>query len=91
MVVEYCRLCDVLGIDPDDKDNAVRDRLKDAMVLQFNSTYGTDVNSVASWQSLCRVLGISPVPPTLEECQSVGYIFAHILSIVNVKFSSARH
>jgi hypothetical protein len=76
VIDEFRRLCKVLGIDPDDKDSsrveAVRRGLKDAMVLQFNGTYGTEVNSVASWQTLCRVLGISPVPTTLEECQRVS-------------------
>ena len=72
----FNRLCDVLGLDPNDKDDdqvtAVRDKLRDAMVLQFNSTYGTDVASVTSWQSLCRVLGVSPVPTTLDECKKVN-------------------
>ena len=72
----FNRLCGVLDLDPDDKESpqvkAVRRGLKDAMVLQFNSIYGTDVEGVTSWQSLCRVLGISPVPTTLDECKKVG-------------------
>ena len=54
------------------------------MVLQFNGIYGTDVNSVASWQGLCRVLGILPVPPTLEECQRVSFSIPLIFFILNL-------
>jgi len=90
---EFHRLCNILGIDPDDNDKYqvrdVRRGLKDAMVLQFNSIYGTNVKSVASWQSLCRVLGILPVPPTLKECQRVGLRLSHTLCVVHAKFPSA--
>lgn len=72
----FNRLCGVLGLDPNDGNSAgvqaVRKKLRKAMVLQFNSIYGTDVESVTSWQCLCRVLGISPVPTTLDECKKVG-------------------
>ena len=103
VIDEYYRLLDVLGLNADDNSSprvrarvrALRDELKDglrdAMVLEFNSIYGTDVNSVASWQCLCRVLGVSSVPTTLDECKEAGYVFPHIHLVVDAKLSPDRH
>lgn len=49
----------------------VRERFKNAMVQEFNDIYGTDEDSVDAWYALCRVLGISPPPDTLEGCKEV--------------------
>jgi hypothetical protein len=48
-----------------------REGFKDALVQEFNKMYGTDVNDIGSWQGLCRVLGIAPVPDKLKECREV--------------------
>jgi hypothetical protein len=43
----------------------------DALTDEFNLAYGTEIDSIASWQALCARIGISPFPETLEECQEV--------------------
>ena len=53
-----------------------REKLGDALTKQFNNVYGTDVNDIANWQLLCRVLGISPVSEDLDECRHVGCQFS---------------
>ncbi|KAG8725502.1 hypothetical protein FRC12_001369 [Ceratobasidium sp. 428] len=42
-----------------------------ALVLQFNETYGTNQNDLASWQNLCRALGVDDVPDTLSACKKI--------------------
>ncbi|KAG2012134.1 hypothetical protein CC2G_012169 [Coprinopsis cinerea AmutBmut pab1-1] len=44
---------------------------QDALVMQFNDTYGTDESDLASWQALCRAIGFAPIPDTLKHCQQV--------------------
>lgn len=46
----------------------------DAMSQQFNELYGTQVEDCQSWQRLCGVLQIDPVPQSLEACQDVSTI-----------------
>jgi hypothetical protein len=56
--------------DKDAREEA-REGFKNALVQEFNKMYGTDVNDIGSWQGLCRVLGIAPVPDKLNECREV--------------------
>lgn len=56
--------------DEDAREEA-REGFKNALVQEFNKMYGTDVNDIGSWQGLCRVLGIAPVPDKLNECREV--------------------
>lgn len=71
---EWRRLCrSHLVIDPENKILLVREtgrELRTAMVLQFNSRYGTDANSLSSWQLLCLKVDI-PVRDTIKECEEV--------------------
>lgn len=46
--------------------------LQKAMVLQFGALYGWDVNNLASWQLLCCVLRINPIPRDLVKCRQVS-------------------
>ena len=43
-----------------------------AIIMQFNAIYGVDVNNLASWQLLCLVLQIHPVPSDLKTCRKVS-------------------
>ncbi|RDB27496.1 hypothetical protein Hypma_003779 [Hypsizygus marmoreus] len=52
--------------------NENKDYFKDALVKEFNTIYGTDENSLESWQTLCRVLSITPIPETLKVCREVS-------------------
>ncbi|VDC02972.1 unnamed protein product [Peniophora sp. CBMAI 1063] len=73
---EFQRLCEVKGWDKEEDGywsqahGTAYHKFKEALVQQFNATYGTDVNSIVSWQALCGAIGVDPVPDTLKECQS---------------------
>ncbi|KAF7967139.1 hypothetical protein HWV62_5006 [Athelia sp. TMB] len=54
-----------------EKQQEAREALKDAMVMQFNQYYGTDIEDINNWQILCQVLGISPIPQELQACREV--------------------
>jgi hypothetical protein len=63
---------DDFGWDSDDFEfREARRNFKSAMVQQFNSLYGTDENNLSSWQNLCRVLNIHPIPERLKDCREV--------------------
>lgn len=47
------------------------DQFRDAMAQQFNVEFGTDVNSLDSWQYLCKAASVSLIPSTLRECRKV--------------------
>ncbi|KAI9842850.1 MAG: hypothetical protein M1837_006871 [Sclerophora amabilis] len=69
---EFYRMCDFFGwnskIYKDEKDSA-RDQFKDAMVEDFNDLYGTDVDDIRAWHTLCRTLYIVPPPEEIEQCR----------------------
>lgn len=72
-MAEFYRMCDFFNWDKDDEEKKeARNLLKDALTQQFNSIYGTEVNSIESWQNLCRVLGITPIPEGLHACREVS-------------------
>ncbi|CAE6420179.1 unnamed protein product [Rhizoctonia solani] len=56
--------------DKEDLDKA-REAFKDALTKDFNDTYGTDENDLASWQKLCTVLNMKNIPDDLELCRKV--------------------
>jgi hypothetical protein len=56
------------GQDP--RAHTARRELREALVVEFNSMYGTDARDLAAWQKLCRVLRVD-VPETRKECQKV--------------------
>ena len=65
-------MCDYFAWDRDSKERErARDDMRHAMVLQFNDTFGTDANSLATWQSLCDIIKISPIPDKIKECRRV--------------------
>jgi hypothetical protein len=43
----------------------------EALVLEFNSWYGTDNGNLRSWQNLCKAIRIYPLPETCELCCEV--------------------
>ncbi len=51
-----------------------RDRMRDAMVKQFNNVYGTDVDDLGAWQNLCRALEVDPIPSKMRNCRTVRII-----------------
>jgi hypothetical protein len=85
---EFYRLCDHFGWERNDPDRAeAHAAYKNALTRQFNTNYGTDNDSLASWQSLCGRVGITPIPETLKGCREVrGYVFFFC-----EKWSAERH
>lgn len=66
-------MCDVFGWDSGDYEmREERRKFKSAMVQQFNNLYGTDEKDLNSWQNLCHILNIDPMPEGLKECREVG-------------------
>jgi len=55
-----------------DEKKLVMKKFKDAMVLQFNNIYRTNVDDIGTWQKLCQILGIVPMPEGLKECRDVS-------------------
>lgn len=70
---EFERMCKIIDFKPFKSSQAeARKGMKDAMTKDFNALYGTDVNDLGAWQSLCRVLQFPTIPDNLVECQEVS-------------------
>ncbi|OAL46897.1 hypothetical protein IQ07DRAFT_614109 [Pyrenochaeta sp. DS3sAY3a] len=67
---EFYRMCDFFDWDRDDEERReAREEFKDALVIRFNSLYGTDVNDLENWHKLCVAVCIEPLPATILECK----------------------
>ncbi|KAJ1309447.1 hypothetical protein OPQ81_006223 [Rhizoctonia solani] len=56
-----------------------------ALVLQFNLTYGTDQNDLASWQNLCRAMRVINIPDNLAACKKlVESIYVNLIDLVDM-------
>ncbi|KAJ7455117.1 hypothetical protein FB451DRAFT_1516799 [Mycena latifolia] len=56
------------------------------MALTFADIYGTDVNNLSNWQSLCTVLELEPVPQTLWECRAaVRGVHVNLVDLVDLR------
>ncbi|KAJ4369229.1 hypothetical protein N0V83_006314 [Neocucurbitaria cava] len=63
-------MCDFFHWDRDDEErDDARQAFKDAMVIRFNSLYGTDVADLGNWHKLCIAVCIEPLPATIPECK----------------------
>lgn len=71
---EFYRMCDFFDWSRQDPDReTARAEYRTALTQQFNSNYGTDVDDLASWQHLCRVIGLYPVPDDMVTARSVPF------------------
>lgn len=69
---EFYRMCDFFAWDRDDAErHEARQAFRDAMVIQFNSLYGTDISDIENWHKLCIAVCIEPLPTTIAECKEV--------------------
>ena len=75
---EFYRMCDhfhwVKGNDgkyPPARNRA-HEAFRMAMVQAFNHNFGTDVNNINSWESICDLLGIQPVPTDVAEMKKAS-------------------
>ena len=48
-----------------------RERFSDALAEDFNTKYGTDIDNIDHWHTLCYVLKIDPVPEGISACRKV--------------------
>jgi len=62
-------MCDQFAWDSGDEEKKEATfAFKTAMVHQFNTLYGTDVNDIESWRKLCLALDVTP-PEGLQACR----------------------
>ncbi|KAF9471705.1 hypothetical protein BDN70DRAFT_767230, partial [Pholiota conissans] len=83
---EFYRLCDELGWEKNEPQRTqAHKEFKNALTRQFNTNYGTEKNSLESWQALCKHLGANPVPKTLNRCrQMVMTTHVNLVDLVDV-------
>ncbi|EUC59439.1 autophagic vacuole formation-like protein, putative [Rhizoctonia solani AG-3 Rhs1AP] len=56
-----------------------------ALVLQFNLTYGTDQNDLASWQNLCMAMKVTNIPETVGACKKLAAtIYVNLVDLVDM-------
>ncbi|TEB28863.1 hypothetical protein FA13DRAFT_1735374 [Coprinellus micaceus] len=67
---EFRRLVEVRGWGGR-RMHMARDQFKDALVQQFNASFGRDENSLTGWQALCEVIGIEPIPERVSEAKKI--------------------
>ncbi|TDL15743.1 hypothetical protein BD410DRAFT_902445 [Rickenella mellea] len=91
-ISEFYRLCDFFGWKKDSsKRKKARERFRDALTQEFNEIYGTDAHRLPSWQALCRILDISPIPDDLEVCQAtVKRTHVNIVDLVDTQRTLRR-
>ncbi|KAK7686087.1 hypothetical protein QCA50_010899 [Cerrena zonata] len=51
------------------RHRTIQEQFEDVMVDQFNKDYGSDEHRLESWQYLCAVLRIHPIPESVEGCK----------------------
>ena len=66
-------MCDLFDWDRDNSEREeIHDSFKTALMLQFNSLYGTEVDNLQSWRELSLALEIFPLPENLEKAKKVN-------------------
>ena len=69
---EFYRMCNFFRWDREDPEReAAHDGFKTALVRQFNSLYGTEVDDIESWRGLSLALEIYPLPDDLKKAKKV--------------------
>ncbi|KAI9808035.1 MAG: hypothetical protein M1827_007541 [Pycnora praestabilis] len=68
MHVPICILCRSPNNNNPEREEA-HDGYKTALVQQFNSLYGTEVDDIESWRGLSRALDIFPLPNDLNKAK----------------------
>ena len=46
--------------------------IRNAIALQFNAFYGSDVDDLNGWHNLCRALQVQDLPDTVNGCKAVS-------------------
>ncbi|KAF9728576.1 hypothetical protein PMIN01_13404 [Paraphaeosphaeria minitans] len=82
---EFYRMSDFFAWDRDDEEREeARQAFKDAMVIRFNSLYGTDVTDLENWHKLCIAVCIEPLPATISESKrKIKDIHVNLVDLVD--------
>ncbi|EAT76795.1 hypothetical protein SNOG_15957 [Parastagonospora nodorum SN15] len=82
---EFYRMCDFFNWERDDGEREeARRAFKDAMVVQFNALYGTDITKIENWHRLCVAVCIEPLPTTIAECkEEIKNIHVNLVDLVD--------
>ncbi|KZV62997.1 hypothetical protein PENSPDRAFT_657683 [Peniophora sp. CONT] len=84
---EFYRLCDERGWpskNPPPERITARNGLKTALIRQFAVIFGTELNSLRSWQLLCTAVGLEDVPKTLPECRKiVEEVYVNLVDLID--------
>lgn len=83
---EFYRLCDQRGWsshNPPPARIAARDGLKLALIQQFGVIFGTELNSLRSWQLLCLAVGLEEIPKTVPECRKVTFLLLDVRAVTD--------
>jgi len=85
---EFDRLCNFHRWNTKSKKTQRRtawELFHDALTMQFNDNYGTDIENLTSWQALCAKLGMSPVPEDLKACRkAVRRTHVNLVDLVDI-------
>lgn len=75
-ITEFNRLCKEYRWKKDspEKKDALCE-LNLALILIFNSLYGSDEEDINNWHKICHVVRIDPLPNTVEKCRAVRATF----------------
>jgi hypothetical protein len=82
-------MCDFFEWDRGDAKYA-KEEFKGAIVKQFNDIYGTDRDNLESWQKLCHVLNIEPIPADLAACRKrVRLTHVNLVDLVETEYTGS--
>lgn len=82
---EFYRMCDFFDWGKNSRDEYPAERLqaqedfRRAMVENFNDHFGTDVDDQQAWEHMCVVLGIEPLPGSMNAMKAVCLFESHAL------------
>ncbi|KAJ6448248.1 hypothetical protein C8R45DRAFT_850414, partial [Mycena sanguinolenta] len=82
---QYRYLCRVYGFRRGNPDaEAAYEGYQHALTQAFRTFYGTDVDDLATLQSLCRVLEVVPIPKTVWDCQmALRQVHVNIVDLID--------
>ncbi|CAE6509048.1 unnamed protein product [Rhizoctonia solani] len=90
---EFYRMVDSKDFPKASQAQAKRE-IEDALTMDFNLIYGTDVGDLKAWQGLCRVLQFEYIPDDLFICKKlVADTHVNIVDLIDTKISGkpVRH
>ncbi|KAE9390058.1 hypothetical protein BT96DRAFT_959870 [Gymnopus androsaceus JB14] len=69
---QFWKLCDQNGWERDtpERDEPL-DGIRNAIALQFNAFYGSNVDDLNGWHNLCRALRVQDLPDTVNGCKAI--------------------